>query len=590
MASNVNAMERTASTGIAYHNFNESGSDVKLTRVSITPKGPDDVEPGNVHQPAGVAQMEAITTVWTRKWLVAAYVLLTIISFTNSLQQQANYSWMPYVTSSFGKHGLTPITSLVANVVSGVSRLPLAQLLNVWGRPQGFAVCLAFVVVSLILMGTCRNVETYFAAQVLYWTGMNGMGFVFDIFIQDTSRMVNRLIYLAIFESPYICNTFAGPELGQRFLDDSTWQWGYGAFAIITPVMCIPFFVIVHLMTRKAQKLGFLRNEKSGRTVIQSVVHWAIEFDLIGVLLLCFGFSLFLLPFGLVAYQVNGWTSPRMIFMIIFGIVLIVVFAVYEKLWAPKAFFPTYLMKDRSIVGACLLGCNGWIAFYCYKMYYSSYLQVVFGLSVAKAGYIANIYNIVACTWALAVSFIFKYTNSFKWGAVIAMPIQLLMTGLLIHFRKPGTHIGFLVMVEVFWAMCGAVLVNVEQVAIFSTVRPEHVANALAMLSMVTGIGGAVGQAISGTIWTHIVPKKLLEYLPEDKKAEARTIYASLPVQLSYGWDTPERQAIVRAYGDAQKFMVIVGTCALVPCFLWVAMLRNSRLTEQGVQKKGVQA
>jgi hypothetical protein len=83
----------------------------------------------------------------------------------------------------------------------------------------------------------------------------------------------------------------------------------------------------------------------------------------IGVLLLCFGFSLFLLPFGLVAYQGNGWTSPRMIFMIIFGIVLIVVFAVYEKLWAPKAFFPTYLMKDRSIVGACLLGCNGWIAF-----------------------------------------------------------------------------------------------------------------------------------------------------------------------------------------------------------------------------------
>jgi|TARA_R110002003_G_scaffold46_12_gene3823 hypothetical protein len=73
---------------------------------------------------------------------------LTAISFINSLQQQANYSWVPYVTSSFGLHGLTAITGLVANVASGVSRLPLAKLLNVWGRPQGFAVCLACAVVG----------------------------------------------------------------------------------------------------------------------------------------------------------------------------------------------------------------------------------------------------------------------------------------------------------------------------------------------------------------------------------------------------------------------------------------------------------
>lgn len=222
-------------------------------------------------------------------------------------------------------------------------------------------------------------------------------------------------------------------------------------------------------------------------------------------------------------------------------------------------------------------------------MYYSSYLQVVFSLSVAKVGYIVNIYNVVACIFAFVIAWAFKYTNTFKWGAVIAMPIQLLMTGLLIHFRKPGTHIGLLVMVEVFWAMCGAVLVQVEQIAIFSTVPHEHIPTALALLSMITGIGGAVGQAVSGSLWTHIVPTRLEEYLPADRKSEAATIYASLPVQVSYGWETVERQAIVRAYGDAQKFMVVVGTCALVPCFVWVAMLRNVRLSEKP-ERKGLQA
>jgi hypothetical protein len=75
MATNVNAMERAASSGVMYHRFDDSGSDVKLTRVTSTPKTRDDVPPIEAGKPAGMAQMEAVTMVWTKKWLIAAYVL-----------------------------------------------------------------------------------------------------------------------------------------------------------------------------------------------------------------------------------------------------------------------------------------------------------------------------------------------------------------------------------------------------------------------------------------------------------------------------------------------------------------------------------
>lgn len=39
----------------------------------------------------------------------------------------------------------------------------------------------------------------------------------------------------------------------------------------------------------------------------------------------------------------------------------------------------------------------------CYKLQFSSYLQVVYNLSVSKAGYITNIYNIVSCGWGVPV-------------------------------------------------------------------------------------------------------------------------------------------------------------------------------------------
>ena len=74
-----------------------------------------------------------------------------LISFVNSLQQQANYSWTPYVTSEFMLHGLTGITGIVANIIGGVSRLPLAKFIDLVGRPQGFLVCLVCVVLCKYL-------------------------------------------------------------------------------------------------------------------------------------------------------------------------------------------------------------------------------------------------------------------------------------------------------------------------------------------------------------------------------------------------------------------------------------------------------
>lgn len=218
-------------------------------------------------------------------------------------------------------------------------------------------------------------------------------------------------------------------------------------------------------------------------------------------------------------------------------------------------------------------------------MYYSSYLQVVFGVSVAKAGYITNIYNIVSCAWGIIFAFAFRYTDRYKWAAVVALPIQILMTGLMIYSRQPGTQIGLLVMIEVFNAMCGAMMVAVEQLAVMAAVPHENVAVGLALLAMITSIGGSVGQTVSTAIWTQTVSKKIVEYLPAELKAQGPTIYASIVTQLSYPWDSPERQAVVRAYGDAQRLMVIVGTCALVPCILWVYMLKDYKLSERSTRK-----
>ncbi|KAF2683185.1 siderophore iron transporter mirB [Lentithecium fluviatile CBS 122367] len=529
--------------------------------------------------------MHGVLQVCSKKWIYAAYVLIWFVTFTNSLQQAASNTWAPYVTSSFELHGLTGITEIASGVVGGVLKLPLAKFINLIGRPEGFLISLVAVVVSLGLMALSQNVATYCTAQVFYWSGINGISYVLDIFVMDTAKLQNMAIYLGFTSMPYIFNALIGPEIGEVFLlyVPSTWRWGYGVFTIITVVMCAPMWVMFFLMVRKAKRAGNIeKREKGGRTLGQNVAHWCNEFDAVGLFLLCTGLSVFLIPFSLSSYQRDGFKSPLFISMVLVGPFLLVAFALYEKFWAPKSFLPVELMKDRSNLAACLLGFNSWIAFYSYKRYFNSYLQVVFQRSVAEAGYITNVYNIVSCAWSIVIGGILKVTNRYKWVAVVSVPIQILMTGLMIHFRKPNSPLNALIVVEVFSAICGANFFQVTQVAIRAAVPDKDIDVAVAILLMFSAVGGALGQAVCAAIWTHVVPVQLEKHLPEDRKNEAARIYGSLDVQLEYAWESPERQAVVRAFGDAQKVMVIVGTCALAPCFVWAFMLRDYRLAEVG--------
>jgi len=130
-------------------------------------------------------------------------------------------------------------------------------------------------------MAACDNVQTYAAAQVFYWVGYDGISYVLDVFIADTSKLENRALMFAFSTSPFIATTFAGPAAAQSFLRTSGWRWGYGVFAIVTPAMCVPFLFIFWHNQRVARKQGVLvhKREASGRTALQSLRHYLLEFD-----------------------------------------------------------------------------------------------------------------------------------------------------------------------------------------------------------------------------------------------------------------------------------------------------------------------
>jgi len=104
------------------------------------------------------------------------------------------------------------------------------------------------------------------------------MIFCIDVITADTSKLRNRGLAYAFTSSPYIITAFAGPSASQRFYE-SNWRWGFGVFAVILPIVALPMFGLLQFNLSKARKSGLLARPRSERTWLQSVKHYAIEFD-----------------------------------------------------------------------------------------------------------------------------------------------------------------------------------------------------------------------------------------------------------------------------------------------------------------------
>lgn len=201
------------------------------------------------------------------------------MSFVDALLGSMQTSLNPYITSSFGKHGLLAVVSIVSVILGGSSKLTLAKIIDVWGRVEGFLLMLVLILIGLIMKATCTTIEMYTAAHTLYWVGHIGLLYVVEIMLADMTSLKNRMIMLGINGTPGICSTFAGPKIADLFYNNLNFRWGFGAFAIIFVGVCIPVVVVMFLMQRKAERSGTYVKERSGRTWTQSIAHYAVEFD-----------------------------------------------------------------------------------------------------------------------------------------------------------------------------------------------------------------------------------------------------------------------------------------------------------------------
>ncbi|OWZ36750.1 hypothetical protein LQV05_005933 [Cryptococcus neoformans] len=552
----------------------EEKKDVIPDEENVPPTAEPEREFPDATAQRGVQNAEAITLTWSRNSLIIAYAFMFLLYFVNAFQSSITGNLSAYIVSSFSAHSLIPTIGIVSNVMSAATYMPLAKALNLWDRSYGFAFMTLLSTIGLILSATCKNIYVYCASQVFYSIGFVGMIFAIDVITADTSHLKDRGLAYAFTSSPYIITAFAGSAASEHFYENN-WRWGFGTFAIVLPIVAVPLFLVLFLNKRKAQKAGLIVKVPSGRTFWQSVWYYIVEFDVLGVFLLAAGLVLFLLPFSIASSAADEWRQDYIIAMLVVGSVLLILFVLAERFAAPRPFIPYRVVLSRGVIGAGLLDFTYQVAYYCWYDYFTSYLQVVFGTSISVAGYISSIFDIVSGVWLLVVGYAIRKTGYFRWLLMFSVPLYLLGEGLMIYFRKPGGHFGWIIFCQILVAFGGGTITICEQVSVLASASHNDAAAVLAFLGLFGYIGGAVGNSISGAIWTHTFPNALAKYLPAEALPDLDTIYEDLDTQLSFPIGSATRTGIIEAYAEAQEKMLIAGTAVMALSLIWIFVIKN---------------
>jgi MFS family permease len=565
--------------------------DTDSERLSLDERNEKEVQrnPNHITQDAQMGQKkaEAVALVWSKGAVYATYAWIWLGFFMLALQQSTTLQLNTAAYAEFISAPEIAVASILATIIGGVLKLPIAKLINIWGRAEGFFIFVCVYILGMIIIASSNGPNTYAAGYVIYWIGYNAVYLILDIFVADTSGLRNRAFAFAFVNTPFICTAFTAPLLGAAYLNHSTWRWGYGSFIVIMFAVFMPLVFIFKFYQRKAEKLGLYVQQPSGRTWAQSCIYYFHEFDVIGCIILMAALILFLLPFSL---NVNGKTtygSASFIAMIVIGILLFPVFAIWEAYFATVQFIRWELFKQKSILGACALAAISFFSFYSWDLYFYPFLLVVYDLNFSNAGYMTEIYNVGSTFWGVVFGVYIRYTKHFKYACLFfGLPLMMLGAGLMIHFRSAEFSIGYLVMCQLFIAFGGGTLVIGEDMAVMASSDRDGVPLMLSLIGLSANIGGSIGYAVSGAINNNVFPSTLANALPDDVKSNATTIFfGGYAAQLEYPIGTPTRDAINLAWGQSQKYGSISATCILILGIPAIAIWKNFNVDKK--QNKG---
>ncbi|KAF5024532.1 hypothetical protein F66182_3295 [Fusarium sp. NRRL 66182] len=556
------------------------------------------------HDDGAPAPTEALRKIWTKLPLVVAFGGLFVMNFSMIFAASSAGVYDPYATSHFEGHSLIATANIIHGIVRIVAYPLLAKVADHIGRPQGFAGAAICMALANVLYAACHNVETYLAGGIFESFGDTWWTITEQIFIAEVTSLINRGFLLALPQSlAAIPTLYAGTYLGEHMLLNSSWRWGYGMWAAIIPFCALPTMAIMVFMNVRARSKGINNKRTSLRSAsdIPQGASWLVQarqvlyvqLDIVGAFLLLGGLAMTLLPLSITGRRnTERWSEPSSIVLLVVGVLTFVGFLVWDGRYAKKPIVPFRMIKNRNVILACASVCFIAMSDSTYRTFASSFLQVAGGYSPGHAVRIDNVRRVALNLGGLVIGLAIRFVKHTKPFIILGLLMVALANGLPVYF----TNIDGARVANEAALTTGQVLLGLGrgfaqvplQVSLQAAVPDHEIGIATAMFLSSSGFGANVGNSIGGALWNTLLPRRLLENLPESDKANSTVIFRSIVAAQSYQPGTDTRHAINLSYRTTQQTLAIGSLSLSIPLLAMMFFFRNVKLAKEDDERNEI--
>ncbi|KXH30233.1 major facilitator superfamily transporter [Colletotrichum nymphaeae SA-01] len=373
-----------------------------------------------------------------------------------------------------------------AYTLSSTASTPVwAKMSDIFGRKLTIMTAAATFMAGSLVAALAGNIQVLIAGRTVQGLGGGGSLVLVTIVIGDIFKLEDRAKYYGMTGIVYGIASAVGPVLGGVFTQTIGWRW---CFFINLPFDGVALAVLFFTLKVETPKEPFITGLR--------------DLDWIGFLLIIGGTICFLYGLETGAGGIVPWNSALVICLILFGVLILALFIVWEARFAKNPVIPFRIFQKVTNIASFTLACIHSFVFISYDYFLPLYFQVVLGFKPIIAGITLFPLLIPLTVMTMLGGLFTRKTGNYIIPIFFGSALMTLGNGLFISFGI-STEWAKIVSFQMITGFGAGVLFQSPMISIQTHTKQKDMAAAMSAFSFVRSLFSSMSIVIGTVLLQH---------------------------------------------------------------------------------------